>query len=314
MKLNLLFVASSNRGNIGAVVSNQAKSMEKSNIHIDFFGIQGKGFSGYLKNLFRLRKKMIAGDYDVVHAHYSLSGFLAALTFTNKPLVVSLMGSDVEANFIYKTIIKAFTKTFWNKVIVKSESMKTKSKIKSCVVIPNGVDIDIFKPIDKIESKTKLGWDINKVQLLFLADPNREAKNFILTKSAFDRIENEDIELKVVYNIKSEEVPLYINAADIVLLSSLWEGSPNIIKESMACNKIIVATDVGDISWLFGDIEGLYLCDFTPEDMSKKILDALNYLNANHKTRSRDRIIDLRLDSNSITSKIEQLYNDVIRN
>ena len=104
-------------------------------------------------------------------------------------------------------------------------------------------------------------------------------------------------------------MPVYLNAADILLLTSKWEGSPNIVKEAMACNVPVVATKVGDIEYLFGNTEGYYYTDTDPDKLAGKI----NYvLNNDIKPNGRQRIIDLKLDSESIADEIIQLYQEVL--
>ena len=102
---------------------------------------------------------------------------------------------------------------------------------------------------------------------------------------------------------------IYLNATDVLLLTSKWEGSPNMIKEAMACNIPIVATEVGDIKYLFGDSEGYYYTNPFPDRLAEKI----KYILDNElKPGGRQRIIDLKLDSESIPDKLIQLYQEVL--
>ena len=94
-----------------------------------------------------------------------------------------------------------------------------------------------------------------------------------------------------------------------LLLTSKWEGKPNIVKEAMACNIPVVATKVGDIEYLFGNTEGYYYTDSDPDILAEKI----NYvLNNDIKPNGRQRIIDLKLDSESVANKLIQLYQEVL--
>ena len=89
-----------------------------------------------------------------------------------------------------------------------------------------------------------------------------------------------------------KEIPVWYNAADVIILSSLWEGSPNVIKEAMACNRPIVTTDVGDIRWLLGNINGHYIASFTPEDFSKKIKQSINFSEKYKKQRDEIELLN----------------------
>jgi len=104
-------------------------------------------------------------------------------------------------------------------------------------------------------------------------------------------------------------MPIYLNAADVFLLTSKWEGSPNIVKEAMDCNIPVVATKVGDIEYLFGDTEGYYYTDPDQDKLAEKI----NYiLNNDIKPNGRQRIIELKLDSEAIANQLIQLYREVL--
>lgn len=52
-----------------------------------------------------------------------------------------------------------------------------------------------------------------------------------------------------------------MNAVDAILMTSKTEGSPQVIKEAMACNYPIVATDVSDIKYMLGGMSGHYILE-----------------------------------------------------
>ncbi|MFW5983504.1 MAG: glycosyltransferase, partial [bacterium] len=91
------------------------------------------------------------------------------------------------------------------------------------------------------------------------------------------------------------------------------EGSPNVIKEAMACNKPIVSTNVGDVEWLFGNTEGCYLSDFNPENFAKQLEKAICFSETKGETKGRDRIIELKLDASSVAKKITEVYREVLK-
>ena len=107
---------------------------------------------------------------------------------------------------------------------------------------------------------------------------------------------------------------LYYNSADLLLLTSFHEGSPNVIKEAMACNCPIVSTDVGDVKRLFGEYTRcLYIHSFDPIDVAEKIKQASSSAKKHGQTNGRERIIELGLDSNTIAEKIIEVYNEVLK-
>ena len=304
--MNILFISSGNsKDGISTITKNQGESLKQIGLEVDYFTIKGKGLIGYLNNLKSLKSKINLGNYDVIHAHYSLSAFLAALSGA-KPIVSSLMGSDVKAMPLYRIWIKLFATFFWKVTIVKSQDMKKSLGLKKVYVVPNGVDFKRFKPLNKITCQANLGWDQSKKHILFAANPEIKIKNFKLAKKAIDLLINKKIEVHFLKNIKNEEVLYHYNASDVVLLTSIYEGSPNVIKEAMACNCPIVSTNVGDICQIISRTEGCYITSFDPIEISKKIINAFDYT----KTTGRKDITKLRREK--IADRLKNIYRKIL--
>lgn len=310
--MKVLFVSSGNSGKASILVQRQAESLMKQGIEIYFYLILGKGFIGYLNNIFPLRKFLKKNKFDIIHAHYSLSAFVASLAGCN-PLIVSLMGSDVKSGRVYKNIIRIFNILFsWSLLIVKSNDMKKSLGLKEAVVIPNGVNLEHFNKLDKGTCKNNIGWSRNKKHILFAADPNRPEKNYSLAKVAIELI-NTPVELHALEGISPDQIPIWFNAADVILLTSLWEGSPNVIKEAMACSCPIVSTKVGDVEWLFGDEPGCYIAGYIPYDIAENIKKALDFAEKKIYTNGRERINFLCIESDTIAQKIITVYKKVLK-
>jgi len=313
--MKVLFVCSGNSKNgISSNIKNQSLSLEKyiKELKIDYFAIQGRGIIGYLRNIKPLKNLLKNNNYDIIHAHYSFSAFCASLAGA-KPLVVTFMGSDVKANFFNKYLIRFFAFFYqWQNLIVKSEDMKKTLGMKKVHVIPNGVDLHMFVPMDKRKCQEQLGWDEEKKHILFPANPIRYEKNYVLALQSIKSLDDINLELHYFENVSHLQTPLWYNAADVILLTSLWEGSPNAIKEAMACNKSIVATNVGDIELLFGKEDGFYITKFNEKDCSKNIKQAFDFLHNKTNTKGRDRLIAIRQDDVSIAKRIYDLYNNII--
>jgi len=311
--LKVLFVASANRNGITSIVKSQGESLIRKNIILDFYGIKGKGIRGYLSNVPLLKKHIIAFNPDIIHAHYSLSGIAAGLTGVNKPIVVSFMGSDTRSGYLQKKILHLFIrKNKWQKVIVKSRAMRNEIEYNEARVIPNGVNLSCFKPVDGQKLKKKFNFSEEKRTILFLANPERLEKNFHLAEEAYKLVNNDTIELQVKYNLPSELIPEILNAADLILLTSKWEGSPNVVKEAMACNCPVVTTNVGDVEWLFGNEPGYYISSFDPKDVAEKINMAIKFSKEYRKTRGRERLLALELNSEAIAKRIIEIYHEIL--
>lgn len=311
--LKILFVSSGNgKKGISPIVRAQGKSLQKKNIEIEYFTIKGKGIRGYYSNIKPLRNLLRENRFDIVHAHFSYSAIAATLAGA-KPLVVSLMGSDVNSNIFWKFVLKFFNSFFWKKCIVKSRDMKNKLNIKNVDILPNGVNVELFKPILPNDAKKELKLDVDKKYILFASNPERMVKNYKLFEESFNLIKNNNIESLVLHNIPHDKIPLFLNAAEVVVLTSYWEGSPNVIKEAMACNRPIVSTDVGDVKWLFNGLDGHYLTSYNSLELKEKLLLALKFSENIKHTEGRDRIYSLRLDSNSVADKLVIIYNEIIK-
>lgn len=314
--MKILFVSGGNSGIFGIppLIKAQGESLKKKGIEIEYFPLVGKGFKGYLGNIVKLRKYLLNHPVNIVHAHFSFSGVVASLTFTKIPIVVSLLGTDVNGKRLINKLIIWFRRILsWDALIVKSSDMNHKLKGRKGKVVPNGVNITLFKQMEIIKCKTTLKWDLSKKHILFAANPNRPEKNYPLAEKAVKLLEDKKVCLYYFENVVHEKIPVWLNAADVVVLSSLWEGSPNVIKEAMACNCPIVATQVGDIAWLFGDELGYFISGFTPENFSEKIKQALTFSETVGRTKGRERIIELGLDSDTIAKKIIEIYETVLR-
>lgn len=314
----VLFLSSGNKNGVPTyLVFNQGESLKSEGVNIEYFTICGKGLFGYLQNVPRLAKHLKANSYHVVHAHYSHSGFVASLALfiihpKRRPkLIVSLLGSDAYAKGWTRVVIKFLHWISWKTTIVKTAKMKQILRLSKAIVIPNGVDIKRFKPIEMKESKELLDINLNRRIIAFVADPKREEKNFALAKEAFNLLELEDVELLPVYNISNALIPFYLNAADVLLLTSKWEGSVNVVKEAMACNLPIVSTDVGDVKMNTKGLDGCYISSNNSEDIANNIEKALVF---NNRTKGRERLVELCLDSVSVANKLISVYKEVLKN
>ena len=307
--MKVLFVSSGNinyNNGIGPIIKHQGESLRSLGMEIEYFTINGRGIFGYLKNIFILKKYLSKNSYDLIHAHYSFSGIIASFS-SRLPVVVSLMGYDVaEAGFFWRTIISLFNRVCWKATIVKSQRMAKIISLKNVHIIPNGINLSLFKPKNRDIAKENAGFN-NKKHILFVSDPSRPEKNFQLAEKCTDFLNKEEVELNVVSEKSMEKIPDYLNAADVLLLTSLHEGSPNIIKEAMACNCPIVSTDVGDVKDVISGTEGCYLTSFDPQDVADKIENALVF---NKRTNGRENI--KHLEAGIIADKIINIYKELI--
>ncbi len=303
--MKVLFVSRAKGAGLSPIVESQGISLIRNGIDLSYYRVEKSGFYGYLAEVLRLRKYLKKHSYDIVHAHYSFCGVIALLSFKG-PVICSLMGSDVKTGSLFwRKVIKILVMKGWATTIVKSEDMKNALDFQDIRVIPNGVDLSLFAPMNSKVCRERIDWPIDKRMVVFAADPSRNEKNFILAEEAVKKLNRTDVMLQVVNNIQNKDIPYYLNAADVLILTSLWEGSPNVVKEAMACNVKVVAVAVGDIPWL---LEGLQHCYITSHD-AIEIADKIQLaLELDGLTNGRDRLYKLGLDSLSVVSKITDVY------
>lgn len=294
----------------GGILKNprhQGDSLIEMGYDVDYYQIIGKGVWGYIKNIPKIRRAINNGKYDIIHAHYSYSAIAASFAGTHR-MLVSLMGSDTFSSPLMLMIIRLFCRFRWSGVIVKTDAMATKIRSRKVTVLPNGVNMELFRPIEKGEARKELGLPDRKI-VLFAADPSRPEKNFKLASEAYNKLGREDTILLPVYDAPHHLMPYYMNAADVLLITSLWEGSVNAVKEALACNLKVVSTDVGDVRVNIAGLSGCYITSSDADDIAGKLNEALE-----NKTRTRgaERILEMGLDSAAINKRLAALYSSVI--
>lgn len=309
--MKVLVIASGNKfSGISNIVRAQVSSLENEGLYIDLFAVQGKGVFNYFKSILSLRKVLMKNQYCVVHAHYSFSTWVALLAGSKK-VVCSLMGSDVKSNRFLKFLIRYLLIPFCKDVIVKSEEMKNDLGYSKALVIPNGVNEEHFFPMDKLTAQCALNWDSNKLNILFPSDPERKEKNYALLTEALSKLQDLKFDIHILKEIAMQDLNLYYNAADLVCLTSEREGSPNAVKEAMACDKIVVSTQVGDVSWLFADGKGLFLAEQNADSFARSISAALEYGKLNEmRSNGRERVLKLGISSHQIAKELIRVYSE----
>jgi glycosyltransferase involved in cell wall biosynthesis len=320
--MKVLFVSSGNSEHfeIAPFIKSQGESLVRAGVDIDYFSIKGKGIGGYRKNVSLLKQYVQKTDPDIIHAHYSLSGWVVVLARLGKPMVLSLMGTDTHGGVAgeKKTTLKARFRSmqvkriqhFYPALVVKSENLRTAVwKDDACFVIPNGVNYQVFKPLDKKECRKKLKLPADKKLILFMAKTHDANKNFALLEKAKPYIKTENIEFVTPYPVPHDQVPLYYNACDVLAFTSRQEGSPNVIKEALACNTPIVATPSGDILERTKGLKSVLISEFDEKDLAAK-LDQM--LSSGIKENAREKVRP-QIDEELIAGQIIDIYQKLLQ-
>jgi glycosyltransferase involved in cell wall biosynthesis len=311
--MKILIVCSGTSGKIVPFIIEQVDALKELGLQMEIFSINKKGILGYLQHFFLLKRKIKEFKPEILHAHYGLSGLLANLQRV-VPVATTFHGCDINdpKNLKFSKLANKLSAAS----IFVEETMLTKLENRPTnYLIPCGVDTSVFYPFSKKEALNKLGFSTSKKNILFSSAFTNPVKNYGLAKAACDLVEATtaiNINLIELKGYNRQQVNILMNAADCVLLTSFSEGSPQFIKEAMACNCPVVSTNVGDVSQLLGESEGCYVTSFDPEDVAKKIKLSLAYSMEKNRTHTRKRVIDLGLDSKVISSKILDMYNKVL--
>lgn len=307
----------------GAFVKSQIDSIAAAGHEVSILKIDGRASKkNYFRAIKELNAVLAAKKHDVVHAHYGLSGIPACMQ-QHCPTVVSFCGDDLmgtsdgKGRFTLKghvtVIASQIVAHSANAVIVKSDKMYDRLKSASArgkaVVIPNGVDFELFRPMDKLAARKELGLEPFKKIVLFAGSPETPVKRYDLAEKAVELLQGSfpNVELVALHRKPQAEVPVYMNACDVVILTSDSEGSPNVIKEAMACNTPIVSVDAGDAWQLIGGAEQCYRADREPGDIAAKIKRALQTA---ERSDGRRRIGHLELAA--IAHRIVKVYETVL--
>jgi glycosyltransferase involved in cell wall biosynthesis len=303
----------------GCFVEAQMESLRPLGVNYDVLFINGRESRwNYLRALPQLWQRLRAHRYDLIHAHMGLSGLVARCQIS-VPLVVSFMGFDVTGKLEGSDRISALGRFYQlssfllarltSAVIVKTAELKDRLKLEVAQVIPNGVDLDLFKPADQAEARRSLGLAPQKKLVLFPYDPQRAEKRFDVIESAVARARQTIPELEIlrVFGVPQSRMPLYMNAADVLVLASQAEGSPNTVKEAMATNLPVIAVDVGDTAELIAQTEGCHVVPRDAEEIAAKIVEVCR---RGTRTRGRERIAKLSMEN--VARQIVQVYSSLV--
>ncbi len=269
-----------------------------------------KGRNGYSRALKEIKKAIHEFSPDIVHAHYGLCGLIANLQ-RKVPVVTTYHGTDLHDKRLRRVSQLSVVLSKRNIVVSKALSDNL-LKQKSIRVIPCGVNADLLIPLEKNSARMELRWDISKKYILFSKEFYNPAKNFPLAKAAVDEYNSKysngaNAELLEFIGFTREQVLLLYNAVDCVLMTSDHEGSPQFIKEAMACNCPIVSVDVGDVKQVISGMDGCYLAERTPEDIAQKLDSAIRH----GKTNGREKVFK-QFDSRVIANQVIKVYEEVL--
>ncbi len=303
----------------GIHVVNQVNSLKEAGVNVSVFNFLGhKNPLNYLRAIINFRRLNFE-DYDLVHAHHGQSG-IVALSQKSLPVVVTFHGSDLQGIFnkrghvtLQGRILQFVSRTvarLADEIIIVSEHMSSTLPPRRYHVIPAGIDIKLFSPMPIAEARAMLGLPSDRHLVLFVGNPARTEKRFWLARESVEILRDhykDDAELIAVHGISNEKMPVYMNACNVLLLTSLSEGSPTVLKEALACDLPVVSVDVGDVRQRIAGIKGCTVCkDSRPATMAQALYSVLK---SPQRISGREAVQEL--DERFLVEKVIDVYKGV---
>ncbi len=295
---------------------------------VEYHTVAGKGLFSYFTGIPAVQTVIRKFQPDIVHAHYGLSGVTAVLAVRLlrrqiRPKVVITFHNGETLNW-YVNLLSSFFSLFADHVIYVAQHIRDLCyfKAKHYTILPCGVSLDELPLTDFTIARQQLNWSDNKKYILFGGAFENTRKNVALLREALALLKRNDVEVVEMKGMSRAECALRMCACDLFALPTHSEGSPQALKEAMACNCPIVATDVADIAYLLGDMQGHYLlrnprptkerwdADEHSVDELAQLLDKA--LQQNSRTEGRKRIVELGLENKQIAQKLMDIYTDLI--
>jgi teichuronic acid biosynthesis glycosyltransferase TuaC len=250
----------------GCFVKDQVDDVRSLGVDVSVLAFDGRSHKRqYLAAATRLRRALRRERYDIVHAHYGLSGALALLQLAT-PVVTTFHGSDAWVPWERRVSWLVARRT---QPIAVAPVIAASLGVNDAAVIPCAVDLELFAPADRAEARRALGWPRDASCVLFPAARNDRTKLVRKQVDVFDAmVERLRRSVPGVFaasldGLSRQEVALAMNAADVAVVTSLWEGAPVGVKESLACQTPVVSVAVGDVSTV---VDGLPGCAIVPRD------------------------------------------------
>jgi glycosyltransferase involved in cell wall biosynthesis len=303
----------------GVFVQRQVESLRKAGVRCDVLYL--RGYASVLAyplaaGRFLLSTLLWRGRYRLIHVHAGEAA-LAVRFHAGIPMVASYFGDDVLGDRdadgaltrvarLRSAVVRAHSQLF-SATITKSRVMEAALPARSRRhnhVIPNGVNRELFRPVDRGEARSRLGWASDEPVALFAATkPESPAKRLPLARRACALA---GVRLHLATDVPPAEMPTLMGAADCLIVTSAVEGSPNVVKEALMCNLPVVATAVGDIPERLEGVEPSWLCPPEPEAFAA----ALRACVADGR-RSNGREVAADVDEARIAARIVSLYGEL---
>ena len=226
------------------------------------------------------------------------------VTLRSPPRIVGSKGNYTALQYILRAVT-FFVARRADELVVVSSHMQQYLPQRPFHVVPCGLDFSKLPIMAQDEARQRLGLPASKRLVLFVGNPADAQKRYGLAREIVARLDKSlEAELVLVWRVPHEFIPVYMNAGDALLLTSIYEGSPNVIKEALACNLPIVSVAVGDVPERLNGVVGCAVCqDGDPDRMTAELATVLQ---RRERTNGRSAVRDL--DENLLTQRMIEIY------
>ena len=247
----------------GVFVRDQVAALRRAGVEVELYSFP-RGRWNYAPAVSRIRRLLRQERFDLVHAHYGLAGWCARLARA-RPLIVTFHGTDVRHPIVGRLsrrlvrrldLVAGASRALF---APEAERPGLPRRPGASAVLPCGADLDRFRPIPRGEARAALGLDPNGRYLLFPANPRRPEKRFDL---ASELAAASGAELLSGGSIDPDEMPLWVNAANAVLVTSDYEGFGLVCIEALACDVAVLSTPVGIAPFALAGVAGTLCAPF----------------------------------------------------
>jgi glycosyltransferase involved in cell wall biosynthesis len=272
---------------------------------VELFAFAPGNLRAYGRAARTLRRRYGGDRFDVVHAHFGLTAW-PALAVPARAHAVTLHGTDLAHPRSRAISLAALS--LLDLVATVSEPLAHElpdwvSRRATTAVLPAGVDVHRFKPIARAQARSALGLDPGAACLLFPADPLRPEKRHDLAVDAASAVP-----LLTLGNIEPHEVPLWINAANAVLIPSNREGYGLAVLEALACDVPVLATPVGIAPEALDGIAGTYCGPYDPQAWHAALQPHLNAADPRIEGRTRAE----RHSTDAMAERVVAAWRDLL--
>ena len=344
--MKILVIASDKGGKFAPFIEEQITALQACGVSVIRYGVTGKGIAGYLRELPALRRLIRAERPDIIHAHYGLCGLLANLQRL-VPVVTTYHGSDINVPSILRFSKIAMRLSAYNIFVSKRNidlaigrrGEEAKRRLGRYSLLPCGVNIP--QPwsemlSQQVEQLTLNQWVQNVLNtdakhVLFAGAFDNAVKDPELAKSVIafynetmgnrqwaidldtnrqSPIANRPIKLLELKGYTRDQVTALMYNCDALLMTSKTEGSPQVVKEAMACGCPIVSVDVGDVAERVSGVDGCYVVPTRePKDIAEALQKAIAF---RERTNGREKIVEQGLCNEQVAEQLLCIYKQLL--